>query len=148
MAENLDLFAKLEGVPDRRHAVEQMLEQTGLRDRAGEEVGRLSGGNRQRVNIAIGLIANPALLLLDEPTASLDPRQRARLWEFINARVAAGTSVAFATHDIGEAERYAGRVLVLADGEVLFSGPPSELGVAGERHLEQAFVKFLAEQGH
>jgi ABC-2 type transport system ATP-binding protein len=148
VAENLDLFAKLEGVADRRGAVERMLEQTGLRERADEEVGRLSGGNRQRVNIAVGLIADPAILLLDEPTASLDPRQRARLWDFINVRVAGGTSVAFATHDVGEAERYAARVLVLADGEVLFSGPPANLGVAGKRHLEQAFVAFLAEQGH
>jgi ABC-2 type transport system ATP-binding protein len=149
VAENLRLFARLEGVADAEGAVASMLEQTGLRDRAADEVGRLSGGNRQRVNIGIGLISDPAVLLLDEPTSSLDPRQRARLWEFINTRVAAGTSVAFATHDIAEAERYAGQLLVLADGEMLFAGPPAELGAAEhESDLERAFVAFLAERGH
>jgi ABC-2 type transport system ATP-binding protein len=147
--ENLRLFARLEGVDDADRAVAGMLEQTGLRDRADEEVGRLSGGNRQRVNIAIGLISDPAVLLLDEPTSALDPRQRARLWEFINARVESGTSVVFATHDITEAERYAGSLLVLADGEMLFAGPPEELGAAEhETDLERAFVAFLAERGH
>jgi ABC-type multidrug transport system ATPase subunit len=101
------------------------------------------------VNIAVGLIADPAVLLLDEPSAALDPRQRARLWEFINARVATGTSVVFATHDITEAERYAGELLVLADGEMLFAGPPQALGAAEhEDDLERAFVAFLAEHGH
>jgi ABC-2 type transport system ATP-binding protein len=149
VAENLRLFARLEGIADADAAVDRMLEQTGLRARAGDEVSRLSGGNRQRVNIAIGLIAEPAVLLLDEPTSSLDPRQRARLWEFINDRVLAGTSVAFATHDIAEAERYAGALLVLADGEMLFAGSPADLGAAEhESDLERAFVAFLAERGH
>jgi len=149
VAENLRLFAKLERVADPDAAVAAMLEQTGLRTRAGDEVGSLSGGNRQRVNIAIGLIADPAVLLLDEPSSALDPRQRARLWEFINARVAGGTSVAFATHDIAEAERYAGQLLVLADGELLFAGPPEDLGAAEHEHdLERAFVHFLTERGH
>jgi len=149
VVENLRLFAKLERVGDVEAAVAGMLVQTGLGERADELVGRLSGGNRQRVNIAIGLVADPAVLLLDEPSAALDPRQRHRLWEFILARVHGGTSVAFATHDIAEAERYADQLLVLADGEMLFAGPPQELRAAehGE-DLERAFVAFLAEQGH
>jgi ABC-2 type transport system ATP-binding protein len=149
VAENLRLFAKLERVADVEAAVGGMLEQTALRERADELVGRLSGGNRQRVSIAIGLIADPAVLLLDEPSSSLDPRQRARLWEFIRARVDAGTSVAFATHDIAEAERYADQLLVLADGEMLFAGPPADLRAAAHgADLERAFVAFLAERGH
>ncbi len=101
-----------------------MLEQTDLADRAGDEVGRLSGGNQQRVNIAIGLLRSPAALLLDEPSASLDPRQRERLWGFIGGLASEGTAVVYSTHDVGEAERYADRVLVLADGELLFTGTP------------------------
>jgi ABC-2 type transport system ATP-binding protein len=149
VAENLRLFARLERVADLDAAVARMLTQTGLAERSGDPVGRLSGGNRQRVNIAIGLIGDPAVLLLDEPGSSLDPRQRARLWEFINARVKAGTSVAFTTHDIAEAERYANRLLVLADGEMLFAGPPAGLRSAEhDDDLERAFVAFLAEHGH
>jgi len=153
VVENLRLFARLERVADVDATVAQMLEQTGLRERAGEQLGRLSGGNRQRVNIAIGLLAAPAVVLLDEPSASLDPRQRERLWRFIGARVEDGTGVIFATHDIGEAERYAARVLVLADGELLYSGAPADLpgrdGAAGrDGDLEAAFVSFLRERGH
>jgi ABC-2 type transport system ATP-binding protein len=146
--ENLELFARLERVEDPYAAVAVMLEQTGLRERAHEQLGRLSGGNRQRVNIAIGLLADPAVVLLDEPSASLDPRQRERLWRFIGARAQAGTSVIFTTHDIGEAERYSDRVLVLADGELLFGGPLSQLRPGADGDLESAFVEFLRERGH
>ena len=66
----------------------------------------------------------PAALLLDEPSASLDPRQRERLWEFIGGLTGRGTTVVFSTHNVAEAERYADRVLVLVDGELLFTGTP------------------------
>jgi ABC-2 type transport system ATP-binding protein len=153
VAENLRLFARLEKVPDVEATVARMLEQTALGERADDEVGRLSGGNRQRVNIAIGLLAAPAVLLLDEPSASLDPRQRARLWEFIVGLSQGGTAVIFATHDVGEAERHADRLLVLADGELLFTGTPADLervaaGDAGAADFESAFVRFLRERGH
>jgi ABC-2 type transport system ATP-binding protein len=148
VAENLRLFARLERLADPDAAVGAMLEQIGLADRANDEVGQLSGGNQQRVNIGIGLLAEPAALLLDEPSASLDPRQRARLWEFIEGL---GTTVVFSTHDVAEAERYAERVLVLADGELLFTGTPSELEQAvgpDTRDFETAFVHFLHARGH
>ena len=83
VAENLRLFARLEGAPDPDAAVARMLSQIGLADRARDPVDRLSGGNRQRVNIAMGLLGDPELLLLDEPSAALDPRQRAALWDFV-----------------------------------------------------------------
>jgi ABC-2 type transport system ATP-binding protein len=151
VAENLRLFARLEKVADPGAAVAAMLEQTGLAQRAGDELGTLSGGNRQRVNIAVGLLADPPVVALDEPSSSLDPRQRERLWEFIGALAARGTAVVFSTHNVGEAERYADRVLVLADGEVLFLGSPAELEalVGGDpRDFEAAFVRFLHERGH
>jgi ABC-2 type transport system ATP-binding protein len=146
VAENLRLFARLEGASDVDAAVSRMLEQTGLTERAADEAGTLSDGNRQRVNVAIGLLGEPAVLLLDEPSASLDPRQRERLWRFI---AGLGTTVVYSTHDVGEAERYADRVLVLADGELLFTGTPAELHAQAEgADFEAAFVAFLHERGH
>jgi ABC-2 type transport system ATP-binding protein len=151
VTQNLRLFARLEKLADPESAVGRMLAQTGLQDRAHEEVERLSGGNRQRVNVAIGLLSDPPAVLLDEPSASLDPRQRERLWEFIGALAGGGTAIVFSTHNVAEVERYATRVLVLVDGELLFSGTPAELeqAVGGDaRDLEAAFVHFLHERGH
>ncbi len=150
VAENLELFARLEKISDPHAAVERMLDQTGLRDRARTPVGRLSGGNRQRVNVAVGLIAEPPVLLLDEPSASLDPEQRERLWEFLAELLAHGRTVVFSTHNVSEAQRHADRVLVLADGRLEFDGAPQALlEGGGERaggDLERALVRFLRER--
>jgi ABC-2 type transport system ATP-binding protein len=151
VAENLMLFARLERVPDPDATVDRMLELSDLRDRAGDQVSTLSGGNRQRVNIAIGLLAEPEVLLLDEPSSALDPRQRERLWEFILRLAEEGTTVVYATHHIQEADRYASQLIVLADGERVFDGSPRELeeatGTTG-LDFEQAFVHFLHQRGH
>ena len=154
--ENLLLFARLEGHGDPRASTEEMLELSGLADRREEIVSRLSGGNQQRVNIAIGLLSRPAVLLLDEPSVGLDPRQRARLWEFVSGLAGRGTTVIFSTHDIQEAERYGGRVLVLADGESLFDGSAEalreavrdEAPEAADLDFETAFVAYLHHRGH
>jgi ABC-2 type transport system ATP-binding protein len=152
--ENLKLFARLEKCPDPDAAVDRMLEQTQLQGRADDQVSVLSGGNRQRVNIAIGLLSDPEVLLLDEPTAALDPRQRERLWEFIGELAKRGTTVLYATHYIQEVDR-ADQVVVIADGELLFAGSPAELEhlaaeATGERspNFEAAFVAFLRQKGH
>ena len=151
--ENLRLFAHLEKVDDVDAAVEAMLEQTGLAERRGDQVLELSGGNQQRINIAIGLLAEPAVLLLDEPSAGLDPGQRIRLWEFVSSLAKAGTTVIYSTHQIEEASHYGDRLLVLADGEVLFEGSFAAMRrAAGARGAvkdpEADFVKFLKKKGH
>jgi ABC-2 type transport system ATP-binding protein len=154
--ENLLLFARLEGHDDPHASVEEMLELAGLGERRGEIVARLSGGNQQRINIAIGLLSRPSVLLLDEPSVGLDPRQRARLWEFVAALATRGTAVIFSTHDIQEAERYGRRLFVLADGESLFDGSAEELREAvrseapeaADRDFETAFVAYLQHRGH
>jgi ABC-2 type transport system ATP-binding protein len=152
VCENLRLFARLEGVDDVGGTVEQMLAQTGLEERRDDQVGTLSGGNQQRINIAIGLLARPAVLLLDEPSAGLDPRQRERLWQFVLDLAGGGTTVIFSTHNIAEAERYGHRLLVLADGERLFDGTARELHAAAPTgngtDFEAAFVAYLRERGH
>jgi ABC-2 type transport system ATP-binding protein len=166
VSENLRLFARLEKVSDVEAVVARMLDQTGLTERAEERIDRLSGGNRQRVNVALGLLADPPVILLDEPSSSLDPAQRERLWLLVVALAAGGTSVVFSTHIVAEAARYAQRVLVLDQGNLLFDGSPEELarqagdgaGVsgalgyeqalqAGERDFEQTFVSFLRTRG-
>jgi ABC-2 type transport system ATP-binding protein len=154
VAENLALFARLERVEDPAAAVEEMLDLTGLRERAGDPAAELSGGNRQRLNIAIGLLGRQRVLLLDEPTAALDPRQRGRVWEFVLGLAARETTVLYSTHDLREAARHADRVVVLADGEELFEGVPDALVDAVERagaareDFEGAFVEFLRRRGH
>lgn len=153
VAENLRLFTRLEGADDVDAAVEGMLEQTGLADRRDDQVSELSGGNQQRINIAIGLLAEPAVLLLDEPSAGLDPGQRIRLWEFVAGLAKAGTTVIYSTHQIEEAANYGDRLLVLADGEALFDGTFPALrraaGASGRAGDPEAdFVRFLRKKGH
>jgi ABC-2 type transport system ATP-binding protein len=150
--ENLRLFARLEDVEDVDAAVGRMLDQTGLEERRDDQVATLSGGNQQRVNIAIGLLSEPAVLLLDEPSTGLDPRQRERLWEFVLGLAGGGTTVIYTTHHLVEAERYGNRLIVLADGEDVFDGTAAELHAAvpdsDGRDFEAAFVAFLRERGH
>jgi ABC-2 type transport system ATP-binding protein len=147
--ENLRLFARLEDVAEVEATVARMLDQTGLSERGDERAERLSGGNRQRVNVALGLLADPPVLALDEPSTALDPGQRARLWEFVGSLAAAGTAVLFSTHHLGEVRRYASRAIVLADGEVLFDGRPDELlDRGGGQDLEGSFLSLLRERGH
>jgi len=152
VAENLRLFAHLEGCEDPEAIVEEMLGQTGLANRRDDQVSTLSGGNQQRINIAIGLLARPAVLLLDEPSAGLDPGQRIRLWEFVSRLAKGGTTVIYSTHQIEEAAHYGDRLLVLADGESIFDGTFPDLrrdaGDGADGDPEADFVRFLGKHGH
>ena len=127
VAENLRLFARLERVDDPEAVVARMLEQAGLGDRAGDELGTLSGGNRQRVNIAVGLLADPPVLAARRAVVVAGPAPARAAVGVHRPAGGRGTAVVFSTHNVGEAERYADRVLVLADGEVLFTGSPADL---------------------
>jgi ABC-2 type transport system ATP-binding protein len=139
--ENLELFATFEEVPDHATAVDRTLERIGLTDRADDRAEGLSGGMRQRVSIGIGLIADPPVLLLDEPTAALDPLQRDRLWKLLNGLAADGIAIVYSSHSASEVQNHADRVLVMDDGELVYDGVPSEIGAAAD--FEAAFVEFL-----
>ena len=142
--ENLRLFAKLEGVRGGvESAVDRVLARVGLEDRAGSRAESLSGGMRQRLSIGMGLISEPAVLLLDEPSAALDPLQRERLWELLGSLAEQGIAVVFSTHSAGEVEGHATRVLVLDGGNLIYDGPPSGIGPGA--HFELAFINFLRE---
>jgi ABC-type multidrug transport system ATPase subunit len=119
--ENLELFASLEGVAEPAAAARALLERFSLplEDRPS---GELSVGNRQRLNVALSLIGSPQALLLDEPTAALDPGQRRRVWEVVGALRDEGGAVCFATQNLEELE-HADRIVVLLDGRVVDATP-------------------------
>jgi ABC-2 type transport system ATP-binding protein len=123
--ENLELFARLERVAEPDARARRLLELLDLPDddRVSAE---LSGGNQQRLNLAIALLSQPDVLLLDEATASLDPRQRRRFWEVARAVRDRGGAVVFVTQNLEELERFADCVAVLLDGRVVFSGTLDE----------------------
>jgi ABC-2 type transport system ATP-binding protein len=123
--ENLELFARLEGEADPHAAAERLLDAFDLPGAAAPSA-NLSVGNRQRLNLAISLLGSPDVLLLDEPTAALDPEQRRRLWERAAALRAAGGAIVFATQNLDEVERMADRVAALREGRLVFAGPASE----------------------
>jgi ABC-2 type transport system ATP-binding protein len=127
--ENLRLFARLEGAEGPERAAARLLEEFELPE---DDVlaGELSVGNRQRLNLAIALLGDPYALLLDEPTAALDPNQRRRLWERLDGQREAGTALLFVTQHADEVERHARRVVALADGAVAFAGPVADYAAA------------------
>jgi ABC-2 type transport system ATP-binding protein len=127
--ENLELFARLEGERDPSGAAERLLAALDVPD-DGRQSGALSVGNRQRLNLAIALLGDPRVLLLDEPTAALDPRHRRQVWDRIREVAAAGGAVVFATQHPEELERLAERVAVLDEGRIVFAGPVDELDAA------------------
>ena len=132
--ENLELFARLEGERDPVGSAERLLVRFDVP--ADRPTQTLSVGNRQRVNVALALLGNPRVLLLDEPTAALDPGQRRRLWETVSALRDEGGSVVFATQNLEELDLYADRVAVLQRGALTFVGPTAQYD---ELHAEEVF---------
>jgi ABC-2 type transport system ATP-binding protein len=137
--ENLLFAARLSGLGGKtaREAVSRAIEGAGLGPRAGQFARQLSGGWRRLVDIARATLHRPGLLILDEPTAGLDPEHRERLWSILDAqRRDSGTTVLFSTHYLIEAEPV-DRAILLADGRVVADGAPAELrGAVGDEVVE------------
>jgi lipooligosaccharide transport system ATP-binding protein len=125
--DNLAVYARLYRVKDVGAAVDRALDLARLRNRRRDAVDELSGGMRRRLLLARGLVHEPRLVLLDEPTVGLDPQIRTELWSLIGELKSRGTTILMSTHYIEEAERLADEVAVMTKGKVISRGKPSEL---------------------
>ena len=125
--DNLSVFARLYRVQDVGEAVDRSLALARLTDRRKDAVDKLSGGMRRRLLLARGLVHQPKLVLLDEPTVGLDPQIRTELWSLIDNLRGGGSTILMSTHYIEEAERLADEVALMTEGRVISRGKPSEL---------------------
>ncbi len=125
--DNLAVYARLYRVKDVRAAVDRSLAIARLTNRRKDAVDKLSGGMRRRLLLARGLVHEPDLLLLDEPTVGLDPQIRTELWSLIDGLRTRGKTILMSTHYIEEAQRLADEVAVMTHGKIIARGRPSEL---------------------
>jgi ABC-2 type transport system ATP-binding protein len=125
--ETIDMFRSYYPNP---HGRDDVLELVGLTDARGKRVGKLSGGQKRRLDVAVGLSGNPDLLFLDEPTTGFDPSARREAWDMIRNLKALGATVLLTTHYLDEAQQLADRVAIIVSGRIVAEGPPSTL-VAG-----------------
>ena len=131
--ETLSLFA---GFYEQPTAVDEIVELVGLHGKRDERVGRLSGGQRRRVDVGVALVGDPELVFLDEPTTGFDPATRREAWSMIEGLKALGKTVFLTTHYMDEAQHLADRVAILHAGKIVALGRPDELG-AGDQTLTQ-----------
>ena len=145
--ENLDFVARLFQLPQRERAVDEALDRLGLRERQDQLAGALSGGWKQRLALAACLIHEPRLLLLDEPTAGVDPKARRDFWDQIHRLAEEGITVLVSTHYMDEAER-CHELVYIAYGKVLARGTAAQVieqaGLPAGANLEEAFVSLVA----
>jgi ABC-2 type transport system ATP-binding protein len=128
----------------RPRDVEHVIDLCGLTEKARARVKTLSGGQRRRLDVALGIIGTPELIFLDEPTTGFDPEARRQFWGLIEKLAADGTTVLLTTHYLDEAEALANRVAVLAGGRIVAEGTPGSLG---GRATAEATVRWTDQRG-
>ena len=147
--ENVELFGQLYAVPkDKlRGRVDYAIEKVGLMDDAGRRVGRYSGGMKRRVSIAMALVTDPKVVLLDEPTVGMDPQSRRAIWDFVMELKDKGKAVLLTTHYMEEAEEICDRVGVIDHGKLIELGAPSSLKTKyGGEDLEDVFITLTGRK--
>ncbi len=137
--EALEVFAALYAAPPNSDA---LLERFGLLEKADARYETLSGGQKQRLALALAFVGDPQVLLLDEPTAGLDPQIRREVQAHIRAMKDKGRAVLLATHDMEEAERLCDRIAVIARGRIVATGTPGELVAGGGDSLEDVILRL------
>ena len=142
--ENLEAFGRYHGLPGASlpRAVERCLEWAALADRADERVSNLSGGMKRRLNMAAGLIHEPRLVLMDEPTVGVDPQSRLRIFEMIEALRATGISIIYTTHYMEEAERLCDRIAIVDHGRIIAEGTRDELVRSAFASRSEVIARF------
>ena len=126
----------------RRRDLDEVLELVGLGDRGEAKASELSGGQRRRLDLALGIVGDPELVFLDEPTTGFDPAARRQSWELIDGLRDLGKTILLTTHYMDEAQHLADRIVVLAQGRVIADNTPDKLG-----HSEQSVVSFRVVPG-
>ncbi len=134
--ETVQLFA---GYYPRRRAVDEVIELVGLTEAADQKVVELSGGQRRRADLAVGLAGDPELIFLDEPTTGFDPAARRQAWETIRGLRRLGTTIVLTTHYLDEAQALADRVAIIAGGRIVASGTPDNIGAREEAPSQVRF---------
>ncbi|MGH2442888.1 MAG: ABC transporter ATP-binding protein [Chloroflexota bacterium] len=154
--ENLNFFARIYGLRagERKRRLQEVLEQVGLADRAGEAVRDYSGGMKRRLNLAAGILHKPAFLMLDEPTVGVDPQSREKIFDIIRDLRRSGTTMLYTTHYMEEAEQLCDRIAIMDDGRIVALGTLEELlrlrveeiAIERPRGLEQLFLQLTGKR--
>ena len=146
LSEFLHICAALSGMPrgERKAAVRAVAERTGMTEHLNTRMAGFSKGMLQQAGFSQALLRNPDILILDEPMSGLDPIARLRMREMLAELRGEGKTILFSSHELGEIEMVADRILVLNKGCLMYHGPVSE-AVEGSRNLEHAFVRLLEE---
>ena len=139
----LELIRLFASLYPRPAVPEELIDEAGLHGLEQRRFARLSGGQKQRLLFALSLVGNPDLLILDEPTAGLDPAARQRLWRVIEQRRAAGASILLCTHYLDEAARLADRIVVLHLGRKLTEGTPDDI----RSHVPSSLIRARSSTG-
>ena len=148
--ENLLFWGKLQGVSRKTLAerIQYYLDETGLLGRENDPLKKYSGGMKRRINLILGLIHQPSLLLLDEPTLGIDVQTKLNIYEVIREASSQGTTILYTTHNLQEAEELCHRIAIMDQGKILAVGTLSELiQIVGEKDIVLITGKFDVDQG-
>jgi len=147
--ENVELFGRLYSVPKGalRQRADYVLEKVGLMEESGRRVGRYSGGMKRRVSIAMALVTDPKIVLLDEPTVGMDPQARRSVWDFILELRDKGKTIVLTTHYMEEADELCDEVGIIDHGRLIELGSPTDLREKYRaRDLEDVFIRLTGRR--